>query len=112
MYGKSYHSLSVCDDRILFTVLRCRRGERWRINSCRAICLDAEGSNGVCLYRAAGEGGGVLIVAVRALERDCVAAARRGFVVATFDAPLVSTSVGVSGVGGRADGTCWGGFLA
>jgi hypothetical protein len=54
----------------------------------------------------------VLIIAVRALEGDGVATAGRGLVIAALDAPLVSTSVGVSGVGGRADRAGWCSFFA
>jgi len=77
----------------------------WPNNRCRAVSTKAEGSNGVGHNWAAGEGGSLLIVALQAFEGDGVTTARRGFVITTLDSHLVSTSVGISGVGSREDGT-------
>jgi hypothetical protein len=112
VYWMTYYSLNVSDVLVLLTVLGCRWGGEWRINRCHMVGLEAEGSNGVCLYWAAGDGGGVLIFTVQASEGDGVATVGCGFVIATLDTPLVFTSIDISGVGGRADGTGWCCFLA
>jgi hypothetical protein len=75
------------------------------MNRCRAVGLDAEGGVGVCFHWEAGKAGSVLIITVRATEGDCVATAGCACVISALDAPLVSTSVGISGVEGRADWT-------
>jgi hypothetical protein len=97
---------------MLLTLLRCRLGGKWRINTYRAVGSEVEGGDGICFCWAAREGGGMLIFTIRASERDGVTTAGSGFVIATFDAPLVSTSEGILGGGGRAHGTGWCGFLA
>jgi hypothetical protein len=54
----------------------------------------------------------VCVPTVGALEWDRVAAAGGGFVISSFDAALVSTSVGIASVGGGAYGAGGGGFFA
>jgi hypothetical protein len=54
----------------------------------------------------------VFFSAVGAFKRDGVAAPRGGFIVASFDASLVPTSMGITGMGGGANGAGGGGFLA
>ena len=71
---------------------------------CDAVGSGFEGVDGFSFNRAAWEGGGMLVPAVGTLERDGVAAIRYWFVVSSFHAPLIPTSVCVSGVAARADG--------
>jgi len=104
VYENLYHLLGNCDAHILFTMLRCRSESKCRINRCHAVTLEAEGGDCVRLYWAAGEGGVVLVLSVRAFKWDGVAASGCGFVIHSFNPPLVSTAVGITGGGGRADG--------
>jgi hypothetical protein len=85
---------------------------RWRINRCRAVCSEAECGNGIGFNRAAGEGSGMFVPTIGALEGYCIAAARGGFVVASFDAPFIAAPMGIPGVAGRADGAGWEIFFA
>jgi hypothetical protein len=54
----------------------------------------------------------VLVPAVWAFKQDSVAATRFGFVVTSFNTTLVTTTVGIVGVGGRADRAGGGVFFA
>jgi len=54
----------------------------------------------------------MLVPAVGAFEWDSFVAGWGGLVITSFDTALISTSVGVAGVGGGADGAGRGGFFA
>jgi hypothetical protein len=97
---------------ILFPKLGGRGGRKRRINICREVGSEAKGGNCVSLNGAASEGGSMLVSTIGAFEWDGVTASGCGFVVPSFNSALISTAVGIAGVGERADVSGWGIFFA
>src|SRR6266699_2702035 len=71
---------------------------------CNAIGSNFEGVYCFCLNWAAGEGGGVFVPTIGALERDGVTAIGDGFVISAFHTALVAASVSFSSMTTGADG--------
>jgi len=109
VYEQSYYSLGIRAVHILITVRRCER--MWRINRCRSVSSKAEGSNRNCLTGAAENRGGMLVTTVGAFQWDGVASPGCCFIVSSLKAALISTTMGITGVGGRANRAGGGGFL-
>jgi hypothetical protein len=103
VFVRLYHSLSLSNVEV-FPMLRSRSRWSWHFNRCRVVGTEAEGGNGKCFPRAARVGGNVCIIAIQVSEGDGIAAARDGFVVPSFDAAMIATSVLVTVMTGVADG--------